>query len=238
VSIHDNVFVDASSAAIALQDHDLPLRAARVYNNTIYVAATGIRVSGTMDQGVHVRGNLVFAETGLSGTPTSQADNLFLPVGDAAQYVAAPGTQLGSMDFYPLPGMCTGSALDLSLFMQDRDWDRDFNGTSKGDFIFRGAYAGSGENPGWALNEDIKGTGMQDAGTPDADAEDADADTGGDVPDASSHVPSGNSGGCSCRQTGASGHFGFWPMLLAGAVLRFRHKKRQYNPAKLDNPLF
>lgn len=203
VSIHDNVFVDTAQTAIALQDHDLPLRAARVYNNTIYAAATGVRVSGTLDQGAHVTGNLVFAGTGLSGTPTSQAENLFLSVDDAARYVKNPSTELGNMDFYPLPGACTGTSLDLSAFSGDLDWNRDFNGTPKGDFTFRGAYAGSGDNPGWALDEDIKGTAAQDAGIPDADHDGEVPDAAGDGGDAAPNHPESSGSGCSCRQAGS-----------------------------------
>ena len=57
VAIHDNVFVDgAGGPAIALQNHDLPLRLAHVYNNTIYSAYRGIRVLNVPDQG-HAIGN-------------------------------------------------------------------------------------------------------------------------------------------------------------------------------------
>ena len=65
ISIHDNVFADVAGTAIALQNHDLPLRLAHVYNNTVYAAGTGISVSGDMDQGVWVVGNLLFADTGV-----------------------------------------------------------------------------------------------------------------------------------------------------------------------------
>ncbi len=228
VSIHDNVFVDTAQAAIILQDHDLPLRAARVYNNTVYAATVGIRVSGTMDQGVHVRGNLVFADTGLSGTPTTQSDNLFLPVADAAQFVRNPTVQLGNMDFYPLPGTCTGSPLDLGPFAEDEDWDRDFNGTSKGGFTFRGAYAGEGENPGWALSEDIKGTAASDGGTPDASDGGADADNDADAASPDGGNPDGGAGsargtGCSCRQAGGRGLSGsLWLFALLALAGRRR----------------
>jgi hypothetical protein len=49
-----------------------------------------------------------------------------------------------------------GSPLDLSPFAGELDFDRDFNGTSKGADYFRGAYAGEGANPGWRLRAQLK----------------------------------------------------------------------------------
>jgi hypothetical protein len=60
------------------------------------------------------------------------------------------------MDFYPRPGQCQGSPLDLSPFADEVDYAFDFNGTSKGTFTFRGAYAGQGANPGCVLAADLK----------------------------------------------------------------------------------
>ena len=46
--------------------------------------------------------------------------------------------------------------LDAALSGAELDFDRDFNGISKGNRIFRGAYAGEGTNPGWRLQAQIK----------------------------------------------------------------------------------
>jgi Right handed beta helix region len=65
VSIHDNVFADCPSAeyaAINLRDHDLPLRLAHVYNNTITDAWRGIRISKAPSEAHAIIGNVVFAE--------------------------------------------------------------------------------------------------------------------------------------------------------------------------------
>ena len=51
VTVHDNVFAGASDTAIMLQNHDLPLKLAYVYNNTIYGGAYGIRFDSTAVQG-------------------------------------------------------------------------------------------------------------------------------------------------------------------------------------------
>ena len=157
VSIHDNVLVDAASAAITLRDHDLPLELAHVYNNTVYTGADGIAFGNAAPQGDAVIGNLVFSPNPISGAITTQSQNLTAAVADAANYVNAPSMTLGAMDFYPLVGQCQGAAFDLAAVSTDSDYDRDFNGTPKGGFTFRGAYAGEGTNPGWPLDDGVKG---------------------------------------------------------------------------------
>jgi hypothetical protein len=156
VSIHDNIFVGAQDASVLLQDHDLPLKYADVYNNTVYGGQRGIRLGSTARQQSSVVGNLVFAATPISGTISTQANNITGTTASAAQHVSAPSTTLGSMNFYPLPGQAQGAPLDLSAFASQTDVDRDFNGASKGDRRYRGAYAGEGVNPGWQLSASKK----------------------------------------------------------------------------------
>ncbi len=155
VVIHDNLLVGATSTALALRDHDLPISVARVFNNTIYGGAKGISISGSATE-VRVVGNLIFATTGISGTATDQRDNLVATVAQAKTYVTSPSLTLSAMDFYPLAGQCEGSALDLSAFSSALDYDLDFNGQSKGARTFRGAYAGAGANPGWSPDATLK----------------------------------------------------------------------------------
>jgi MYXO-CTERM domain-containing protein len=230
VSIHDNVFVDVAGTAVVLQNHDLPLRLAHVYNNTIYGASTGLSVGGTMDQGVIVLGNLVFADTGLSGTPTTSADNLFATVAEAASYVVAPSMELGSMDFFPLPGTCEGTPLDLSAFSDQVAWDQDFNGQSKGGHTFRGAYAGDGANPGWQLDEAIKemgtatcGDGVVDAGEQCDDGNTVDGDNCSSI--CMHEENSGADSGCGCSTPG-SRRSAPWSWMLLGLSALSMIRKR------------
>ena len=97
--------------------------------------------------------------TPISGTAGTQHDNLTPPVADASLFVASPSTQLGTMNFFPLPGATQGERIDLSAFSLQMDFDRDFNGANKGDGRYRGAYAGAGANPGWQLDASIKSAG-------------------------------------------------------------------------------
>ena len=165
VTVHDNLFVDVRGTAVLLQNHDLPLKLAYVYNNTVFGAGTGISFGSSAGQGDAVVGNLVFAATAIRGSIQNQKDNLIDTTANAASYVKTPSIQLGAMDFYPLPGKCQGTALDLAIMSEDVDYAVDFNGTSKGEFKFRGAYAGEGTNPGWLIGDGLKSGGpMRDGG--------------------------------------------------------------------------
>ena len=156
ISFHDNILVDGQYAAAVFRDHDLPLRLAHIYNNTIYSSQIGIKVGSPASEGVIVLGNLVFAATPISGVSIIERDNLVAPPDEAPRYVRRPRFQLGAADFFPLPGKVSGTPLDLSQFAAELDFDRDFNGISKGNRRFRGAYAGEGTNPGWRLRAEIK----------------------------------------------------------------------------------
>jgi hypothetical protein len=147
---HDNVLVGGTVRALAFMNHDLPLRRAYAYNNTIYNTGSGIGVSGGSIEDSRVSGNLIFAATGV--TAPTQQDNLVDTVANAGLYVNAPSMTLGAMDFFPSNGMTTGTPLDMSSYATHVAFAADFNGASKGAFTRRGAYAGEGANAGWALS--------------------------------------------------------------------------------------
>jgi hypothetical protein len=222
VAVHDNIFVDVTGTAILLQNHDLPLRLAYVYNNTIYGAGRGIRFASAAPQGDAVLGNLVFADEPIGGSITNQADNLTDLSANAGSYVTAPSLVLGEMDFYPLDGQCQGAAIDLAQFSAQADYNLDFNAAVK-DGTYRGAYHGSGENPGWQLQAAVKNTdSTPDPDVPDlpddvapdlpadlpADAPDAAVDTVQDAPrpdaagDPQDEDEDGGGGGCGCIVAG------------------------------------
>jgi len=156
ISFHDNILVSGQIAGVVLRDHDLPLKLAHIFNNTIYSAQVGIKFGSPAREGHAVLGNLIFAETPIAGLDVATHDNLTAPRADARNYVRAPSAPLGALDFYPLPGRAKGSPLDLSPFVGELDFDRDFNGVGKDGHYFRGAYAGEGINPGWRLRAQIK----------------------------------------------------------------------------------
>ena len=162
VAIHDNVFVGGSQSAMQLQNHNGTLDVAHVYCNTIYDCFRGIRFGSAAQVAHNVVGNAVFtrdnAANAIGGNLTNQSDNVTGTNADAAAVFKNPNATLGSMDFYPKAGQLQGGALDLSAFTSHADYDADFNSTSKGAKKFRGAYAGSGTNPGWQIARELKPT--------------------------------------------------------------------------------
>jgi len=169
VSIHDNVFVGPAWSAVFLTDHNRPIRLATVYNNTIYSVDNGVRLASTPRDRADAVGNLVFAGNPISGPFGNENGNIADSVVAAGQYVANPSIEPGVMDFYPIGDAARGEPLDLSPFSTDAAFGQDFNGNSKGDFRFRGAYAGAGENPGWQLAAELKGAGERVRPRPPAD---------------------------------------------------------------------
>lgn len=144
VSIHDNVFAGAASprhAAIALRDHDLPLRSARVYHNTVFDTAEGVRLAAKEPAELVIAGNALFVRNEpIAGAPPSARieGNLTGSVADAARHLADPA----ALELRPLPGRALGPPLDLALFADDTAARIDFDGREKGEARNRGAFAG------------------------------------------------------------------------------------------------
>lgn len=154
VSIHDNVFADCPThAAITLQNHDLPVKLAHVYNNTICAAACGIRIPSTPAQGHAIIGNVVFAAEPLRlhRSISSVVENITGTVTDAALHLVNPTMQLGQLDLHPKPRSCVGTPLDLTPFTTETAFDHDFSGDSKGERRLRGAYAHPATETSWKL---------------------------------------------------------------------------------------
>jgi hypothetical protein len=162
VSLHDNIFVDGDPAyaAVVLRKQNGPLTTAVFYNNTIYTYGKGLLFGSRAELWDTVAGNLIFSPFPISGPIMRQFDNLVDTVQNAGRYVKTPSFERDKMDFYPLAGKCQGTPIDLSDFYTDTDFTLDFNGASKvqakGEVVFRGAYAGDGENPGVRLSAAIK----------------------------------------------------------------------------------
>jgi uncharacterized protein (TIGR03382 family) len=231
--VHDNVFVDVAGTAIVATNHDLPLRRVWVYNNTIFGAGTGISVANA-PEGSAVVGNLIFAGTPISGSPMIDEGNVTDTVANAGMYVNMPNTMLGMMDFYPTAGRATGAALDLSMFMGDTEWDRDFNCRPKEGLMFRGAYAGEGMNPGWRLAMENKpaGSGCSMGPPPERDGGVVPGTDGGANPRRDGGTAPGTDGGessgeddsgCGCTTHGGSSSFA---LALVVAVVLGRSTRR------------
>jgi hypothetical protein len=162
VTVHDNVFVDGpyTYSTVVFQSHESPLKLAYFYNNTVYTNKQGVHFGARALVDDAVVGNVIFATTPVSGLTLRQSDNITDYPVNAPLYVTKPSNDLASMNFFPLPGKCQGSPLDLSIFRTDTDYALDINGTvkaqDKGVVVYRGAYAGEGQNPGAPLRDGIK----------------------------------------------------------------------------------
>ncbi len=255
VSIHDNLFIGGSPsfASLVVTAHQgKSVALGYVYNNTVFGGGTGIAFSEMASEDDGVVGNLVFAGTPISGPIADARDNIVGAEADAAEYLNNPVAMLGAMDFYPLPDAVEGTPLDLAKFAGDAAWDRDFNGASKGELTFRGAYAGAGENPCGPLDDQIDDCGggddgggsSDDGGAADGTAGDdgsGDAGSGGDgasggattaaVDDTgggtagSGAAEEDDGGGCGCR-SGATGWSAGWGAAIGLVVLVGRRRRR------------
>jgi hypothetical protein len=162
VSLHDNIFIDGpyDYPAVVLMKQNRPLKVALVYNNTVYTSGSGIRFDNAALNGDGVIGNLVFASNPISGPIVGLAGNITGPLESARLVVQSPSFDPSAADFYPLPGKCLGAPIDLTMFQSDTEYTLDFNGRAKtqakGAVVFRGAYAGEGENSGWRLEAGVK----------------------------------------------------------------------------------
>jgi hypothetical protein len=203
VSIHDNVFVDgppSGNPALLLRDHDLPIRQAWVYGNTIYTSGTAVSV-GAGDQGTALVGNAIFAGTPVSGTFDDDRSNVLGALADADAVLVSPALALPGLDLHP-----TGLAgtPDVSMFAADSLHGLDFECRPRTP-AFVGAYEGPADAESWALAAALKpdlcgavpGTdaGSADAGVP-ADAPGRDA-PGTDAPGTDAG-PSGGGADCGC----------------------------------------
>jgi len=86
-----------------------------------------------------------------------QTDNITDAFQSASDYLTNPdgSPEAGTLDLFPKSGKLIGASIDTSSFNTFLEWNRDFNGTPRTG-IFRGAYAGEGENPGWLPKLEIK----------------------------------------------------------------------------------
>jgi len=154
VAFHDNVLFNSLGPGLLFRAQNGEVRDVSVYNNTIYAFGRGIAISGGAAGTTQpVVGNAVFASSPTPIQGGAQSDNFETTLGLTEQFVVSARAPL---DFYPRAGTTLeGSAIDLTPFSNHVDFDRDFNGTPK-TRRFRGAYSGSGTNPGWALAQAIK----------------------------------------------------------------------------------
>ncbi len=232
VHLHDNIFVDSSGSAVRFVNHQgKTVIDALVYSNTIYDTGRGVNFADAPSGTSVVMGNAIFSDQPLSGV-SGESDNITDSVGAAQTYVNNPSTVLGEMDFYPLGPSLVGTAFETSAISGDLDYDRDFNGDAK-DFSYRGAYHGSGSNPGWALDATLKS--LPDGSTSSSSGPSGSGAGGSGTGSATGGASTGAAGGaagsddeagCDCGLApgrGGPGH-SHWLGLLLASVVGFRRR--------------
>jgi len=158
IAFHHNLMVNASGPAVVIQRHYGSVRNVRIFANTIVARDNGISVTGGQSGTTQrVAGNAVFAANpvSISGADAAQIDNVTGSQVAAATHLNNPGAALGQLDLYPRVGQLQAPALNTSGLSAYADWNRDFNGTGDS-WTTRGAYAGTGTNPGWQPQLAIK----------------------------------------------------------------------------------
>ena len=160
LALYNNVFVNHSDPVgyravyITAQNGFRP-RNMSIFHNTVWTAnsAGGIRLYNpdpVYTQFCHA--NAVFSPLPVSNF-TDTLHNVVDTYGNAGLYLARPVTDITSLDLYPRGGALEGAETPSSPLIQFTHAGQDFNGKEYS-WMYRGAYSGSGSNPGWKLQID------------------------------------------------------------------------------------
>lgn len=146
LAIYNNLFFNSHGDAVNIRPHNDRPHQVHVFFNTIVASGFGLSLRGLANSDEHdISANAIFAGRNiigwLKGNPVTAS---FL---DADQYLANPFSISGKPDLYPLDNKLA-EYVSTQRYRNFPDWDRDFNGTQRV-LGYRGAYAGSGTNPGW-----------------------------------------------------------------------------------------
>jgi hypothetical protein len=149
VIFYANLLVNDFGAAVHVQPHEDQPRRVRIFHNTIVADGTTVAITGGL-AGFERRlvGNALFGAAPTGGT---QLDNTTDAYAAAGTYLVNPdGVLAGAadrLDLFPLAGLLDG-AVDTGGLSVYEDWNVDFNFRTRSVSV-RGAYGGSGQNPGW-----------------------------------------------------------------------------------------
>ncbi|MBI2271535.1 MAG: T9SS type A sorting domain-containing protein [Bacteroidetes bacterium] len=164
-ALYSNIFVnhqDPGTRTVYITSHNgFSPRNINVFHNTVLsnTSTGGIRLyNPNTSFNQYCYANAVLSKA----TPVSGFTNAVNDVTDtyanAGNYINSASTTLSSLDLYPKSGQLQGTATSSTLFQSFTDWDKDFNRTIY-NWTYRGAYSGSGTNPGWHLQMAIMTTG-------------------------------------------------------------------------------
>ncbi len=164
LTMYNNVFVNHQNPsgyrAVYFTNHNgFQPREINFFHNTILsnMSSGALRLnSPNTSYQQYCYANAVFGATAISGF-TNSVDNVTDTYANAGTYINNASTTLSSVDCYPKSGQLQSTSTSNTLFTAFTDYDKDFNRTTY-DWTYRGAYSGSGINPGWKLQMAIMTT--------------------------------------------------------------------------------
>lgn len=156
-ALYSNVFVNhqdpgTRTVYITSQNGFSP-RSISVFHNTVLSNSStgGIRLyNPNTGFSQYCYANAAFSTSSPISGFTNDVNNIPDTYANAGNYINSASTTLSSLDLYPKSGQLQGTSTSSSLFQSFTDWDKDFNRTTY-NWTYRGAYSGSGTNPGWHL---------------------------------------------------------------------------------------
>ena len=168
IALYNNIFVNTAGSAfpaVAIRPHNDVPRQIHVFNNTVLSAGKGISISGGDPNFTQSAiGNAVFSVLQAIQAPINR-DNIVDTLDNASLYLNNPSAVIGELDLFPKGDALSGPPIEASSFMNlFTDWNLDFNSRPKR-LNFRGAYSGTGNNPGWMLNRERKPAALSEPDT-------------------------------------------------------------------------
>jgi hypothetical protein len=165
IMLYSNIFVNHENPSdhrvVYIKPHNgVSPQDVKIFHNTIWANnfAGGIRINNPdVNYRQYVVGNVAFlpnvstAITATNTTTTLLSDNIIDSYANAGNYVISATSDLSTLNLYPKVGQLKGLlSIPHTLFIVNTGYDKDFNNNTY-DWIYRGAYSGSGVNKGWKL---------------------------------------------------------------------------------------
>jgi hypothetical protein len=164
ISLYHNIFVnrydpEGFRAVYITAQNGVQPQDIKIFHNTVWAnnSLGGIRLyNANSDYRQYCNANAVFTASPITNFDNMQ-DNITDTYQNASTYVISANEDLNLLDLYPKDGQLVGIASANDLFQNLTCWNKDFNGDSC-NWIYRGAYSGSGVNKGWKLQLDTMPT--------------------------------------------------------------------------------
>jgi hypothetical protein len=165
IMLYSNIFVNhenpSGHGTVYIAPHNgVSPQNVKIFHNTLWSFASlgGIQInSADVNYQQYIYGNAAFlldtstAITATNSTTTLLLDNITDNYANAGNYVLSATTDFNTLNLYPRAGQLKGILpTPHSLFITNTEYDKDFNDDPY-NWVYRGAYSGSGVNNGWKL---------------------------------------------------------------------------------------